>query len=309
MDVFFYEAFEEEEAALRQLLPVDIHAGYTRTTIQESGHRNPPAPLISIRTQSLIPPDWSLTGIVSRTTGYDHLTGLRVPCGYLPRYCARAVAEQTILLMLALLRKLPAQLRQFDRFDRDGLTGMECAGKHLLVVGAGNIGSEIVRLARALEMDVRRVDILPDRADVSLEEGLPWADVIVCAMNLTSENRGYFRYEVLRRAQHGVLLVNIARGELTPLADLERLLAEGHLGGVALDVFEDEPRLATALRRGEPLLENLRRHPNVILTPHNAFNTQEALRRKSEQTVEQVVGFLRTGQMRWSVPGSPVVVR
>ncbi|MCX7915731.1 MAG: hydroxyacid dehydrogenase, partial [Verrucomicrobiae bacterium] len=289
MDVFFYEAFAEEEAELRALLPAHIHAGFTRDTIQETGHRQPPAPLISIRTQSIIPPDWPLAGIVSRTTGYDHLIGLRVPCGYLPRYCARAVAEQAIMLMLALLRKLPAQIRQFDRFDRDGLTGTECAGKNLLVVGAGNIGSEVVTIARALDMHVRRVDILPERADVSLDEGLPWADAIICAMNLTPHNRGYFRYDVLRRARRGVVLVNIARGEFTPLTDLVRLLNERHLGGVALDVFEDEPHLATALRRGEPVLTELRRHPNVILTPHNSFNTREALQRKAAQTIEQAL--------------------
>lgn len=305
MDVFFYEAFAEEEAELRARLPSHIHAGFHPATIQEANHPSPPAPLISIRTQSLIPPHWQPTGIVSRTTGYDHLTTLRVPCGYLPRYCARAVAEQAILLMLALLRKLPLQIQQFHRFHRDGLTGFECAGKNLLIIGAGNIGSEIARLGRALDMFVQRVDILPQRADISPEEGIPWADVIMCAMNLTADNRGYFRYDVLRRARRGVILVNVARGEFTPLADLERLLREGHLGGVALDVFEDEPQLATALRRGEPLLTGLRTHPNVILTPHNAFNTVEALHRKAEQTIQQILHFLQTGRMLWPVPVAP----
>ena len=66
----------------------------------------------------------------------------------------RAVAEQAILLVMALLRKLPQQTQQFPRFHRDGLTGHECAGKKLLVVGVGNIGSEVVRIGQALGMAV-----------------------------------------------------------------------------------------------------------------------------------------------------------
>jgi D-lactate dehydrogenase len=303
MDIYFYEAFEEEIAALRRHLPANLRTAFTAKTIQEDGDHNPPAALISIRTQSIVPGDWinKLAGIVSRTTGYDHLMKLRVPCGYLPTYCSRAVAEQTALLWMALLRKLPQQMHKFARFNRDGLTGAECAGKTLLVVGAGNIGSEVVAIGRGLGMEVRRVDIIPERADVSIEEGLPWADVIVCAMNLTADNVGYFNYSVLRRAKRGVAFVNIARGELSPTRDLVRLLDEAHLGGVALDVFEDEPRLATALRTGQGTFP-LSGRPNVILTPHNAFNTSEAVERKAVQSVESVVEFLKSGQFLWLAP-------
>jgi D-lactate dehydrogenase len=303
MDIHFYEAFEEETAALRRFLPAQVRASFTWKTIQEAGDAEPPAPLISIRTQSIIPATWvgKVKGIISRTTGFDHLVGQRIPCGYLPHYCSRAVAEQAILLVMALLRKLPQQTAQFPKFHRDGLTGRECAGKKLLVVGVGNIGSEVVKIGRGLGMDVRRVDIIADRADVSIDEGLPWADIIVCAMNLTKENAGYFCYDTLKRAQRGVVFVNIARGELSPTADLGRLLDEEHLGGVALDVFEDEPRLATALRAGQGTFPLLGR-ANVILTPHNAFNTAEAVERKAEQTVQQIERFLQTGDFLWPTP-------
>lgn len=301
MDVFFYEAFAEEVEALRACLPATIRAGFAAATIQETGQRQPPARLISIRTQSRVPPGWDLVGIVSRTTGYDHLTGLKIPCGYLPLYCARAVAEQALLLWLALLRKLPQQITQFARFDRDGLTGGECAGRKLLVVGAGHIGSEIVAIGRALGMEVRRVDILPERADISIEAGLPWAEIIVCAMNLTADNAGYFDYRRLKQARRGALFINIARGELSPTADLARLLDEGHLGGVALDVYDREAEVAVELRAGRATFP-LAGRPNVMLTPHNAFNTREALARKAEQTARQVEQFLRSGRMPWPVP-------
>ena len=306
MDVYFYEAFEEEVAALRRYLPAKISAGFSGKTIQETGDWEPNAPLISIRTQSVVPPSWSVKvrGIISRTTGYDHLVGQKIPYGYLPHYCSRAVAEQAILLVMALLRKLPAQVAQFPKFHRDGLTGQECTGKRLLVVGVGSIGAEVVKIAQALGMEARGVDLV-QRQDsvsyVSIDEGLPWADIIVCAMNLTDVNAGYFRHETLKRAKHGVVFVNIARGELSPTNDLVQLLDEGHLSGLALDVYENESALAVALRSGKTAFP-LSGRPNVILTPHNAFNTFEAVDRKAEQTIQQIQHFQEHGAFLWVTP-------
>jgi D-lactate dehydrogenase len=143
MNIYFYEAFQEEADALRSLLGSDLTYELTSKTIQETGHSEAPARLISIRTQSKIPPEWAekLDGILSRSTGYDHLIAYRkqinkpLPLGYLEEYSTRAVAEHAVLLTMALLRKLPQQMRQFPAFNRDGLTGPECAGKNLLVVG------------------------------------------------------------------------------------------------------------------------------------------------------------------------------
>lgn len=319
MDVFFYEVFKEEQAALERHLPGGIRAGFESGTIQESGHENPPAGLISIRTQSLIPPEWapSLSGILSRSTGFDHIRQYReacptrVPSGYLPLYCSRAVAEQALLLWLGLMRKIPAQISQFGRFDRDGLTGMECEGKTLAVVGVGNIGSKVFGIGSALGMEAIGVDIVrkhPSVRYMERDEALARADVIVCAMNLTRQNRGYFDYGTLKKAGPGAVFVNIARGELSPAGDLLRLLEEGHLAGVGMDVYEDEGELAAMLRSGEPPQDagmkdvmKLSRRSDVILTPHNAFNTREALERKAAQSVEQVEHFLRTGSFLWPV--------
>lgn len=307
MDVVFYEAFEEEVDALRRHLPANWQAQFTWQTIQETAAAAPPSRLISIRTQSVVPPAWGprLEGILSRTTGCDHLAKLagKVRCGYLPEYCQRAVAEQAILLVLALLRRLPDQLRHFARFNRDGLTGAECAGKKLLVVGVGRIGSEIARLARGLDFQVRGVDLEHKHGFVdytTIDEGMAWAEIVVCAMNLTAENHGFFGHDRLKQAARGLLFVNIARGEQAPTAALLELLDQGHLGGVALDVFEEESRLAVALRAGETRWP-LASRPNVILTPHNAFNTREAVERKARQSVEELVRFRQSGGFQWPV--------
>jgi D-lactate dehydrogenase len=312
LDVYFYEAFEEEAEELKSILGNHISYDLTDKTIQETGHSAPPARLISIRTQSLIPKDWAhhLDGILSRSTGYDHLKKylgtipVQLPCGYLEEYATRAVAEHAILLTMALLRRLPQQRDQFHHFDRDGVTGKESAGKKLLVVGVGRIGSEIVKIGTALGMNVRGVDIVQRNSEVRYcekEEGIAWADIIICAMNLTNDNRGYFSYNLLRQATNGIFFINIARGEHAPISDLLRLVQENHIGGLGLDVFEDEPNVAVALRSGvdsasteAQTVAALLQYPQVLFTPHNAFNTIEAVRRKSQFSVDEVLYFLKT---------------
>ena len=315
-DVFFYEAFEEEAAAIAAALPDSIRAGFTDLTIQEYDSTEPPARIISLRTQSQIPDDWAgkIDALLSRSTGYDHLAAYRgrhpdgPTCGYLPLYCARGVAEQAMLLWTALSRKLPAQLKQFETFHRDGITGREISGKTLLVAGVGNIGSEIVRIGQGLDMTVFGNDPVQkhDFVDyVELDEKIGEADIIACAMNLTEENRDIFDYEKLSKAKPSALFINIARGELSPADDLLRLLEEKILSGVGLDVYENESDLAVALRSGtesENVALKLNARADVLCTPHNAFNTEEAVVRKSEQSVEQIEHFLKSGSFLWDVP-------
>ena len=321
-EVYFYEAFEEETEAIGRYLPGHLAAGFTWQTIQEEGAGSPPAPVISVRTQSVMPKEWGsgLAGVLTRSTGYDHVAayvdscGRSIPAGYLPLYCNRAVAEQAMLLWMALLRRLPQQVKQFGSFHRDGLTGRECEGKHLLVVGVGQAGSETVRVGQGLGMAVRGVDLVERCEFVSyttLAASLAWADIIVCAMNLTADNAGYFSEAVLRRARPGAIFVNVARGELSPAAGLLRLVKEGHLGGVGLDVYSHESELAVSLREGRSSDDPevvatlaLGEQPNVILTPHNAFNTYESVDRKAAQSVEQIVHFLERGAFLWPVPPS-----
>jgi len=320
-DVTFYEAFEEEAEQLARFIGDSFTASFTWKTIQEQGDRHPTAPIISIRTQSVIPADWagSLRGILARATGHDHLTAWRadtgaqkIAYGYLPLYAHRSVAEHALMMWLALGRRLAVQQRQFATFHRDGLTGCEFEAKRLLVVGVGNIGYELVRIGRGLGMNVQGVDIVRRHDNlpyVDVDEALPDADVVVCAMNLTPENVGYFDHARLSRVKPGAIFVNVARGEQSPAGVLLRLLEEGRLAGVGLDVFAGERSLAGALRRGavpddaeSRAVLALARRDDVILTPHNAFNTRESVERKSAQSVEQIAHMLRCGAFKWPIP-------
>lgn len=311
----FYEAFAEEADSLRRHLPAGCQAGFTPATVQATGARHPPARLISIRTQSAIPPAWwpHLDGILARTTGYDHLhayarSASRIKLACLPEYCSRAVAEQAALLWMALLRKLPAQWAQWSTFNRDGLTGGECQGRTLVVVGVGRIGHEVARIGLGLGMTVFGVDPEHRHADIDY---LDWAaaaaraDVVAACMDLNPSSHQFFRQANLAVLKPGCLLVNVARGELVDTRDVAQALNQGQLAGLAMDVFSDETTVADALRGlGPPTgevarLEALVRHPRVLFTPHNAFNTEEAVELKSRFSAEQVQHFLARGVFRW----------
>ena len=322
-DAYFYEAFAEEaERLLAHASDTGLRIGYTPQTIQETGHTTPPAPIISVRTQSVLPTEWApnLKGLLSRSTGYDHLTAYQAALGegapalgYLPTYCVRAVAEQAMLLWTSLFRRLPRQLAQFDSFERDHLSGLENSDKVMALFGVGNIGHEIWQIATALGIEVLGVDPVRRHENVTYvpaETALARADLIVCAMNLTSKNHAYFTSERLAQTKRSPILVNIARGEFTPALVLEEALAGGILSGIALDVYNEEPTLAPALRTGKhtqltadnEALLRLRPHPDVILTPHNSFNTLEAVERKSEQSIRALLHFRQTGEFLWPLP-------
>ena len=322
-ELFFFEAFEEEAGELGRFLPDDVNAGFTAATIQEEGSTEPSSRIISIRTQSKIPTDWlpRLDAILTRSTGYDHLLWIRESgtpgpkLGHLPLYCARAVAEQAMMFWMALLRRLPTQQIAFRTFHRDGLTGREARGRRLAVIGVGQIGIEVVDIGRSLGMDVVGVDLVEKHADVayaSAEDALSGADVVVAAMNLTEKNRGYFTRDLLGKCARGAVFVNVSRGELSPPSILLDLLKEGHLAGVGLDVYDCESQLAVALRQGTSLddanptmraILEMSDREDVIMTPHNAFNTHEAVVRKSRQSMEQFLHLREHGEFLWPVPG------
>jgi D-lactate dehydrogenase len=326
MDVYFYEAFEEEAGYLKKCLAdsgLELEAGFTWKTIQEDDYTEPPAPIISIRTQSQIPPCWAngINAVLTRSTGYDHLrkyisdTCSEFQAGYLPLYCSRAVAEHAIMTLFALMRKLVVQRRQFVKFHRDGITGFEIQSKRLLIVGVGNIGYEALKIGRGLEMQVKGVDVDQKHSDVEyvdIEKGLAWADAVICCMNLTEDNRGYFDVDKFSMMQRKPFFVNVARGELASGPEVLKALKAGRIAGASMDVYSDESSLAAVLRDAKPTGDNpdvwsvveMLERDDVLLTPHNAFNTQESVMRKSAQSIEQLRHLKSQGCFKWPLPQS-----
>lgn len=310
-DVIFYEAFAEEEQSLRNHIGRDLKIEFRQNALQSYKDDAPPAPLISIRTHSRIPDSWlkGVKGVLTRSSGYDHLqeflqkTEGAIPCGYLAEYSARSVAEHAITVMLALFKNLKKQMDHFNTFDRNGITCRDSFQRNLLVVGVGKIGSQIVRLGQGLDMHVKGVDLVHNVKGldyVSLEEGVSWADAVICALPLTGLTKGMLSESILKKIKNRGIFVNISRCEISPLEGLNRLLQDGILGGIGLDVFEEEGLLLPQLqgRAGAPneyqkLVIALKDRPDVIFTPHNAFNTEESLDRKSRKSCEAIHEFIK----------------
>lgn len=321
--IVFYEVFAEEEVQLRKFLPKQCRAIFREETIQASEDLTSPAPIISIRTQSQLPRLWlqNIKAVFTRSSGFDHLTPLLplrkqgLSFGYLPSYCARSVAEHALLATMALMRKLKKQIHHFNAFDRNHITGRTSQDKTLLIVGVGKIGSEIAHLGKAIGMQLLGVDLverLPWLKYVSLEEGIAAADAIVCALPLTAKTQGLLDYEKLRGAKKEAVFVNISRGEISPICDLQRLLDENFLAGISLDVYEGEAGLAAFLQGKKNSDEKifqavlaLKDRDNVIFTPHNAFNSDEDLEKKASQTWEALSLFLSKGVFPNEVPEEP----
>ena len=208
-----------------------------------------------------------------------------------PGVNAKAVAEHTIALMLAVAHRIP----KIDREMRNGAWPREMLtqllGKTLGVFGTGSIGTRVIELGRALGMEVLgwsargnsgRVATAGARA-ASKEEILRAADVITLHLRLSPETRGFLDKSELALMKRPAILINTGRGALVERsAQLEALRAGGIWAG--LDVFHEEP-----IKANDPILAL----PNVVLSPHNAGQTPEVVRDGLLRAVENIEHFLR----------------
>jgi phosphoglycerate dehydrogenase-like enzyme len=186
-----------------------------------------------------------------------------IPVVVTPGANTRAVAEGALTLMLALVKRLPElqdAVLERDWGARDRLELGDLEGATLGIVGYGRIGRELADLARGLGMHVLAHDPLVDDAATPLDALFENADIVSLHAPLTDETRGIVGPELLARAKPGLVLVNTARGGLiSSLDDLLAALESGRLGGVGLDVFDQEPPDPS-----HPLFA----HPRFVATPH-----------------------------------------
>jgi D-3-phosphoglycerate dehydrogenase len=205
-------------------------------------------------------------------------------------YGDAAVAEHALALVLALAKGVVANDRAVRAGEWHVRQGIELAGKTAGIIGYGGIGARLAGLLEAIGMRVvvwtQRPDparlISPAQQFVELRELLTQADVVSLHLLLTDETRGMIDEPMLRSMKPGALLVNTARAELIAPGALERVLAEGRIAA-ALDVFDTEP-----LAAGSPL----RDLTNVVLSPHQGYNTPESLERMLDVVVANVENYL-----------------
>jgi len=203
-----------------------------------------------------------------------------------------SATEHTLALLLALARKLPAADASMKRgeWDRKTYVGSELQGKTLGIIGFGRIGQRVAARARAFEMDVLAFDPFLDPAlatrlsvrPLALDELLAAADVVTFHTPLTQETKHLLDARRIAAMKRGALVVNCGRGGVVDEVALLAALESGHLGGAALDVYEDEPTQRL----------DLVRHPRVVATPHIGAQTHEAQERIALETARTLLAAL-----------------
>lgn len=264
-------------------------------------------------------PDLKL--IATRSTGFDHIdldwcAANGVTVANVPDYGDSTVAEHAFALLLAVARNLVEAVERTRRgnFSQAGLRGLELRDQVLGVIGTGRIGRRVIEIARGFGMAVVAHDVYPDAEAAArlgfryagLDEVLAAADVLTLHVPATPGTANLISDREFALMKPGAILINTARGNVVDVPALVRALADGRLRSAGLDVLPQEPLIreeAQIFRADAPseghdlraLVANhvLLRFPNVIVTPHTAYNTQSAVRRIIETTLDNIEAFAR----------------
>ena len=208
---------------------------------------------------------------------------------------AVTTAEHAIAMMFALARQIPAadQSTQSGKWEKSRFMGTELTGKTLGIIGCGNIGSRVAERALGLKLRVVAYDpfLSPERAadlgveKLELDELFARADIITLHTPLTDATRAILNKDAFAKMRKGVLIINCARGELIVEEDLAAALDSEQVGGVAVDVYNEEP----------PKDYSLFGREGVVATPHLGAATTEAQENVALQVAEQMADYLNTG--------------
>lgn len=259
----------------------------------------------------------NLKFVTTMSTGFDHIDltecdARNIPVSNVPSYGETVVAEHTFALLLSIARRIPESIERVKKgnFMPSGLTGFELRGKTIGVIGVGSIGTNVIKIARGFGMNAIVYKRTPD---YTLEKELgckfvelpvlyQQSDIITLHIPYSKETHHYINEETFSQMKDGVILLNTARGALVDGMALLKALESGKVSAAGLDVLEEEP----LLEEEKDLLSQefdkdklmmvlqdhmLVNHPKVVITPHNAFNSTEALHKIVETTHENLTGF------------------
>ena len=227
-----------------------------------------------------------------------------------PAYSPYAVAEHTMAMLLTSIRRIhKAYIRTRDfNFSLAGMTGFDLYGKTVGVIGTGRIGRVFIDICRGFGMRVLAYDKFPaaglDNGDtvryVPLDTLLRESDIISRHCPLTEETYHVIDGEALEKCKRGVVLLNTSRGALVDAEALLRGIKSRKVGAACLDVYEEESDFFFEDFSGhileDDVLARLISMPNVIVTSHQAFLTEEALSNIAETTVKNIVAMIQNGQ-------------
>ncbi|MCA9391583.1 hydroxyacid dehydrogenase [candidate division WWE3 bacterium] len=288
----------------------------------EVAAQNSDCDVLSVFVTSKVTPDIinalpNLKYIATRSTGFDHVDlsvakekGINV--SNVPFYGENTVAEHAFALLLSLSRKLPQSFARIEdgRFNYEGLRGFDLKDKTIGIIGGGHIGINMARMSVGFNMNVLVFDLKHDDALAAeigftyaeMDELLAKSDVVSLHLPLNPHTEHIINADSIAKMKDGALIINTARGGLIETDALVQALRDDKLGGAGLDVLEGEEFLTEEMELvGKPeykeqlltLLEDhiLMEMENVVVTPHNAFNSIEAVTRILQATADNINAF------------------
>ncbi|HLO39969.1 MAG TPA: 2-hydroxyacid dehydrogenase [Phycisphaerales bacterium] len=248
-----------------------------------------------------------------RSAGFNHVdvteaARLGITVARVPAYSPHAVAEHAVALILTLNRhthRAYNRVREHD-FSIDGLMGFDVHRKTVVCIGTGKIGACFARIMLGFGCKVLAVDPCPAQEllqlgveYVSLDDAAPRADILALHCPLVASTRHLINASVLARLKPGAMLINTSRGGLVDTVALIAALKQRRLGGVGLDVYEEEADLffrdLSEEVIGDDVFARLLTFPNVLVTAHQAFFTREAIQGITDTTMENIIAFDRGG--------------
>ena len=219
-----------------------------------------------------------------------------------PEYSPYAVAEHAVALLLNLNRKLYKAYQRTKKynFSLNGLLGFDINGKTVGVIGTGKIGKIFIKIMKGFGANVLAYDVYPDKQYeeemnfkyVDLEDLLKQSDIISLHCPLTEQTEHIINKDSIKLMKKGVYIINTSRGKLINTKDLINSLQKGDIGGIGLDVYEEEKEfflndMSNSYVRDEDL-SVLLTMPNVVITSHQAFFTSEALNKIAQDTLKNI---------------------
>ena len=244
--------------------------------------------------------------IVLRCAGYNNVDIKNLPEGMsvvrVPRYSPYAVAEHAVALLLSVDRKIYKSYQRTKKynFTLNGLLGFDIHGKTVGVIGTGKIGKVFINIMKGFGTEVLAYDVYPDEKAAqemgfkytTLDELYEKSDIISLHCPLTDENTNMINKDSIKKMKKGVVIINTSRGKLINSDDLIDALGKGKIGGLGLDVFDEEEDfflndMSNSYYRNTEL-SVLLTMPNVVITSHQAFFTKEALDKIGKVSMDNI---------------------
>lgn len=307
--VYNYRDFDEAEFFEEFSKEYQVELGiYRETPSLENAHLAAGYPYVSIITTKIdraLMEKFASLGvkmISTRTVGYDHIDLEAAKQCHIAvsnvSYSPECVADYTVMLMLMAIRKMKRilQREEINDFSLPGIQGKELHNFTVGVIGTGRIGYSVIRDLKGFGCDIYACDVRENEAVkefaeyVSLNEIYKRCDLITLHMPLTEENFHLIDRVAIAKMREGVVLINTARGGLIDTKALIEGLESGKIGAAGLDVIEDEFGMYYYDRKADVLSKRdlyiLRGFPNVIVTPHMAFYTDQAVSDMVKNSIE-----------------------